>query len=141
MIYFDTAYLAKCYLNEPGSEEVRATAAAEGVVACSGYGRIELMSVFHRNLREGKITRAEWNLILRQFELDESSHLWTWLPVTPGLIENAAQRFKELSASVYLRAADALHLACAAEHGFARFSVTTGTSWPPRRSSGWRDGT
>ena len=118
MKYFDTAYLAKCYLNELGSEQVRAVAATGGAIACCGYGRLELMSVFHRNLREGNITRAEWNLILRQFELDERGHLWTWLPMTPTLIESAAQRFRKLSASVYLRAADALHLACAAEHHY-----------------------
>jgi predicted nucleic acid-binding protein len=118
VIYFDTAYLAKCYLNEPGSEQVRALAASDGRVACCGYGRIELMSVFHRSFREGKLTRVERNLILRQFDLDESNHLWTWLPVTAGLIERAADRFTKLNASICLRAVDALHLACAAEHHY-----------------------
>ena len=118
MIYFDTAYLAKCYLNERGSDQVRSLATAEGRVACCGYGRVELVSVFHRNFREGRLTRTKWNLILRQFDLDESNQLWTWLPVTPDLLEKAAGRFRTLSASTYLRAADALHLACAAEHHY-----------------------
>lgn len=30
MIYFDAAYIAKCYLNEPGAERVRAAASEHG---------------------------------------------------------------------------------------------------------------
>jgi hypothetical protein len=56
MIYFDTAYLAKCYLNEHGSTEVRDLAAQAGRIACSEFGKIELAASFHRNLRQGTIT-------------------------------------------------------------------------------------
>ncbi len=66
MIYFDTAYLAKCYLNEHGSDDVRSLAAGSGRIACCAFGQLELAATLHRNLR----------------------------------------------------AADALHLACALEHGF-----------------------
>ena len=37
MIYFDTAYLAKCYLNEPGSDEVRKLAAESSKIASCAF--------------------------------------------------------------------------------------------------------
>ena len=45
--------------------------------------------------------------------------MWTWFVVTPGLLRHAAARFATLSRTTFLRASDAIHLACAAEHGFA----------------------
>ena len=118
MIYFDTAYLAKCYLNERGSDEVRKLAAESARVACCVFGRLELAATIHRNLREGKITRSQSRVISDQFDLDESNHIWTWLPVTPELLAGATVEFRTIKPSTYLRAADALHLACAVEHGF-----------------------
>jgi predicted nucleic acid-binding protein len=118
MIYFDTAYLAKCYLNEHGSAEVRNLAAGKERVACCAFGRIELAATILRNLREATITRLQNRVILRQFDSDETAHIWTWLPVTPELMAAAAAKFRSLKPSIYLRSADALHLACAVEHGF-----------------------
>ena len=118
MIYFDTAYLAKCYLNEHGSDEVRSVASEAGRVACATFGQIELAATIHRNLREGKISRAESKTVWKQFDLDESNALWSWLEITPELIAVVTRRLRLLKSSVYIRAADALHLACAAEHGF-----------------------
>jgi len=35
VIYFDAAYVAKCYLNEPGADRVREVAyGAEGLASC-----------------------------------------------------------------------------------------------------------
>jgi predicted nucleic acid-binding protein len=118
MIYFDTSYLAKCYLNERGSSEVRELAVADGRVACSAYGRIELASTFHRNLRQGTITAGEFRQIFSQFDHDEENRIWTWFPVNQELLADVVMRFRKLSSSVCLRSGDALHLACAVEHGF-----------------------
>ena len=118
MIYFDTAYLAKCYLNEHGSEEVRKLAGDASSVASCAFGRLELSATIHRNLREGKITRHQSQIIFDQFDLDEFNHIWTWLPVSPELLAGATAKFRVMKPSTYLRAADALHLACAVEHGF-----------------------
>lgn len=118
MIYFDTAYLAKCYLNEDGSDEVRKLASESPRVACCGFGRLELAATIHRNLREGKISRLQWRLILEQFDLDESNRIWTWLPITPQLLANATERYRAMKPATCLRAGDALHLTCASEHGF-----------------------
>ena len=53
-----------------------------------------------------------------QFESDEGDQVWTWLPITPELIAATVVKFRALKLSTDLRAADALHLACAVEHGF-----------------------
>jgi predicted nucleic acid-binding protein len=118
VIYFDTAYLAKCYLNEWGSEEVRALAGRHDRVACCAFGRVELTATFHRNFREGKITGAQRALLFRQLQLDESQRLWIWLPLSAELLAGTADRFESLEASTFLRSGDALHLACAADNGF-----------------------
>src|SRR5450631_2656164 len=99
MIYFDTAYLAKCYLNEHGSEEVRKLAAESARVACCAFGRLELAATIHRNLREGKISRQQCRVIFDQFDLDESNHIWTWLPVTPELLAVATVKFRTMKPS------------------------------------------
>ena len=126
MIYFDTAYLAKCYLNEHGSPEVKELAAEDGRVVCSEYGRIELAATFHRNLRQKSITPAEFRLLWKQFDLDEVNGIWSWLPVNQELLADVTHRFRKLTPSVYLRSADALHLACAVQHGFKKIHSNDG---------------
>ena len=120
MIYFDTAYLAKTYLNEPGSAVVRNYLKSTGErVASSSLARAELATVFHWNLREGRLEAASHELVLQQYQSDLRANLWEWLPVEErfwGLIENC---FSELESSVFLRGADAIHLATAKVHGFS----------------------
>lgn len=126
MIYFDTSYLAKCYLNESGSSQVRELAAADGKVACSAYGRIELAATFHRNLRQKTITPSEFRHLWKQFDHDEEDRIWTWFPANQELLADVVQRFRKLSPKVYLRSGDALHLACAVEHGFKEIHSNDG---------------
>ncbi len=126
MIYFDTAYLAKCYLNEHGSQQVKELAADDGRVACCEYGRIELAATFHRNLRQKSITPAEFRLLWKQFDLDEANRIWSWLPVDQELLADVTRRFRKLSPSVYLRSADGLHLTCAVQHGFKKIHSNDG---------------
>lgn len=120
MIYFDTAYLAKAYLNEPGSAVVRDYLKnSDARVASSSLARAELAAVFHRHLREGRLDAASYTLILNQYQSDLRSNVWEWLPVEErfwGLIEDC---FSELGESVFLRGADAIHLVTAKAHGFS----------------------
>jgi predicted nucleic acid-binding protein len=41
-----------------------------------------------------------------------------WLGVTPGLLEKARQVVLDIPSTAFVRSGDALHLACAEEHGF-----------------------
>jgi predicted nucleic acid-binding protein len=56
--------------------------------------------------------------VLEQFEADCESAVWSWLPISAKLIETLSDRVRKLDRSVFLRSADALHLASAAEQGF-----------------------
>lgn len=118
MSYFDSAFIAKFYLDEPESDAIRALAAGLGRVHCVAYGRIEVASVFHRKLREGAFTERVQREVAAQFADDCAAGVWTWLSVTEALVEEAVRSMTTLPRRVYLRSADALHLACAREHGF-----------------------
>jgi predicted nucleic acid-binding protein len=117
VIYFDTAYLAKCYLNEPGAEKVRTLAEASPVIACCQSGEVELTAVFHRHLREGKLETSAFEIAIAQFLSDQTAGVWTWLPVTKDLLAESSRAFHSLKPSVFLRAADAIHLTCARRNG------------------------
>jgi predicted nucleic acid-binding protein len=117
-MYFDAAYIAKCYLNEPGADRVRALARkADGLGSCE-IARLELAAILKRLLREGLLTRREASATLKEFEKDEHGGVWQWFGVTSELLEQARARISDLPGSVFVRSIDALHLACAAEHGF-----------------------
>ena len=118
MIYFDTAYLLKCYLAEPGHQRVRQLARQLGPVACCELGKIECRAGIHRHLREGKLTLLQAQQLFQLLRQDDAMGLWSWLPLTGRLVELATQAYEHLPASVFLRSADALHLACAVEQGF-----------------------
>ena len=117
MIYFDSCYLAKLYLMESDSARVRARAEASEGLACCAVGRGEVVATFHRHFREKRITQREFRQLAAQVEADLDAGLWTALPVTSALVEAQARRMATLPANVFLRAADALHLACAVEAG------------------------
>jgi predicted nucleic acid-binding protein len=118
MIYFDAAYIAKFYLDEPESDRVRRLAEDSGEVACCVHGRVEVLIAFHRKLRERTFSPRVFAAVLEQFEADCESAVWSWLPISAKLIETLSDRVHKLDRSVFLRSADALHLASAAEQGF-----------------------
>ncbi len=113
MSYWDAAYIAKFYLDEPESDRIRALAEAEGEASCSRFGYLETVSVFHRKMREGTFRRAELRELCDQLEADSAAGLWSWLPVSAAAIELAGATCRDLPKGVTLRAGDALHLATA----------------------------
>ena len=118
MIYFDAAYIAKCYLNEPGAERVRAVAyGADGLASCE-LARLEFASILKRHVREHHVTRREMTAILKEFEEDEKNGVWRWFGVTSELLEKARKAVLDIPNTVFVRSGDALHLACAQEQGF-----------------------
>jgi predicted nucleic acid-binding protein len=115
--YFDAAYVAKFYLDEPESDAVRGLAESLGQVQCAVIGQVEVAAVFHRKFREGAFDAGMFREVTAQFGEDSAQGLWTWLPLQPALVERAAAVFARLPRAVFLRGADALHLTCAQEHG------------------------
>ncbi len=118
MIYFDAAYITKCYVAEPGSEEVLELAQSHPGRACAIHGRAEFFSAIRRHVREANLPRPEAEKVLRQFLLDEAADLWSFLPLHRGVVEAACVHLSALPDAVPCRAADALHLMCAMRNGF-----------------------
>ena len=116
--YYDTAFLLKLYWPENGSAEVRAHAATIDVIVCSLHGRAELMAAAHRKFREGSVTKAQIKALLGQIEADQKAGALYWLPITDDHLQRMSEVFLKAPAYLFLRVADALHLACAATARF-----------------------
>ena len=117
MTYLDTSYLAKLYLDEADAPTVAAWAEGKGDFVCAAHGRLELIVTFKRKQREGAITPTQLGALIRTHEEDEASGLLRWLPLDSTLIRTACECTAKLPPAAFLRTADALHLACAADAG------------------------
>jgi len=116
-VYFDSALIAKFYLNEPGREAIRSLARDAGIVVTSGIAVAEVSAAFHRKLREGSVDRDVFDALQGQFQHDLTNGLWRLIGPTEVLLQQVRTLFLRLDSSVFLRSLDALHLITAkAEH-------------------------
>ncbi len=116
--FFDTSYVVRLYLEDRGYEVVRKFAGAGQFVAAAWHAQAEVVTALHRAFRERKMKHRVLRAALEQFFKDRSDGIYYWLPLTDGVQQRLEAVFREAPATLFLRAADALHLACAAEHGF-----------------------
>ena len=117
MIFVDTTYLVRLYLDEKGSESVRAL--AESVpVASSWHAQAEMLCTFHRAYREGRLDEEGYHAQRSQFSSDQTASTFHWLPITEATLRLLNATLAKASTNIILRAADALHLASAAEQDF-----------------------
>jgi predicted nucleic acid-binding protein len=117
VIYFDTSYLVRLYYADPGADAVRALAATDNI-ACAAHGQVEMIAAFHRKLREGAIKPAAYAALLDQIRAHDQAGAFQWLPQGSEIYARIARVYAKLPSTVDLRAADAIHLATAAEAGF-----------------------
>ena len=116
--YFDTSYLVRLYLRDDGYEAVRELAGSGMAIASAWHAQAEVVAAFHRAFREGRLQQGPYLSVLEQFINDSRDGFYHWLPLTDSIQQRLEQFFWKASNTNFLRAADALHLACAAEHGF-----------------------
>lgn len=119
MIYLDSSYIFKCYINEPGTRRVLSLVQNSSGCGSSLHGRTEFWSGLHRRVCETVTSVHDARKIWRQFEQDEHAGVWRWLPLSDTVIRRACDVFEKLPSDVLLRSGDALHLACAAENRFS----------------------
>jgi predicted nucleic acid-binding protein len=117
MTYWDTSYLAKLYLREAGTDEVLQAFSAQGGLVCGEHGQLELMAALKRNQREGLLTAAQLKMLWRKHAQDLADGLIEYLPLPSQLFQEACETVLQLPPKVFIRAGDALHLACASEAG------------------------
>jgi predicted nucleic acid-binding protein len=119
VLYLDTSYLVRLYTKDAGWEKVRALAKTDSL-ACCIHGQAETVAAFHRKVREGGLTQKNLGTLLAEFDKDSQAGAYRWLPLSPAVVARVASTYANLPPAVALRAADAIHLACAADAGFAK---------------------
>jgi predicted nucleic acid-binding protein len=117
LIYFDTSYIVRLYLEDPGWRTVREVAATDHV-ACCRLGHAEALAAFHRKFREGVLDPRDLRALLGQFEKECDAGAFRWLPLSAVVVSRMREVYAGLPKSVHLRAGDAVHLACAVENRF-----------------------
>ena len=116
--FYDSSYLARFYLDDHGFELVRKHSATVRAITSAWHARAEVVAALHRACREKRMTPRSYLSALDQFSHDQMAGLFRWLPLTDAIQRRLERTYKSAGETVFLRAADALHLACAAEHGF-----------------------
>ncbi len=113
MYYFDSAYVVKCYLNEPDAERVRDLVRTPVPLYSSVLCISEVACAIHRHLREHRLSRRQAGEISARFGDQVHSGVWTLVPASEGLLWDVHRIVKTLPPGVFLRASDAIHLASA----------------------------
>lgn len=109
MLYLDTSSLAKLYVHEPGTDQVRGLVDDATVVATSRIAYAELRAALARRRRERTLTPRDFVAAKRAFEAD-----WPRLvtiEVTAAICHDAG----DLAEQYRLRGFDSVHLASFAE--------------------------
>jgi predicted nucleic acid-binding protein len=117
-LYFDTSYLVRLYLEDNGFEAVRKLAAEAPALASAWHAQAETIAALHRAHREGRFNAEQYLFALNQFKEEQYSSHFLWCALTDKVQARLERAFQSAPPSIFLRSADALHLACAAEHGF-----------------------
>jgi predicted nucleic acid-binding protein len=118
-VYLDSAYIAKCYINEPDSDRVLASIEGAEPLVSSAWCLAEVACAFHRYTREKRLTLAECEKLVRSFLDHVDSGFWRLIPVTDALLDRVSLLVATAPPRLFLRAGDAVHLATAQSLGEA----------------------
>jgi len=116
-VYFDTAYVAKFYREEPDSEAVREIVVNASGVLTSAWTFTELHVVLHRHVREGSLAAKDARLLAERFTSHIEIGMWKLLPVNEGLLRKTGASLLSAPGTLFLRAGDAVHLQTAHDAG------------------------
>ena len=116
-MYLDTCYIAKFYFNEPESARVRDLVRNAEVIQSSLWALTEFHAVLHRRLREGSSSAREVRDIAGLFMDHIDDRLWNLIPVHEALLRRTGALMISAPHDLFLRSADAVHLATAREIG------------------------
>ena len=107
MTYFDTSALIKRFVNEKGSGLVQSILQRRDPIATAKIAYAEIFAGLTRKLREGHVSRSEYDRTCRQVERDWPAYLRVELQDSTLLLA------RDLIQRHPLRGFDAVHLASA----------------------------
>ena len=116
-MYFDTSYIAKFYFNEPESLRVRELVRKADVIHSSLWALAEFHAVLHRRMREGAWSIGDGRKLALRFSEHIEDGLWRLIPINEALLRRTSALMVSAPHDVFIRTADAVHLATAHEIG------------------------
>jgi predicted nucleic acid-binding protein len=116
-MYFDTAYIAKFYFNEPESPRVRALVRKADTIQSSLWALAEFHAVLHRRIREGASSPSDARELALRFSEHIEDGLWNLIPVNEALLRRTSALLVSGPGDLFIRTADAVHLTTAHEIG------------------------
>jgi predicted nucleic acid-binding protein len=119
-LYFDSSYLFRLYFTEAGSEDVQRLAGTAQRIASAWHGRAELATTLLRKRREAALGDHAVQEIRHQIRDDREHGLVLFLDHSEAITARLERVLERAPKTTFIRAADALHLACAAEHGYGQ---------------------
>jgi len=90
MYYFDSAYVVKCYLNDPDSERVRDLVRTPVPLYSSALCISEVTCAIHRRYRERQLTRKQMLDTTAAFRSHIELGTWTLVPLSESLLMGRA---------------------------------------------------
>jgi predicted nucleic acid-binding protein len=93
MVYFDTSYLVRIYIDDEGFDLVRSLLDTSPI-ASSFHGEIETIAAFHRVYREKRITRNHYLQLRNQFQDDSQAGAYAWLSAVRELVPKLAEVYQ-----------------------------------------------
>jgi predicted nucleic acid-binding protein len=118
-VYFDSAYLVKCYIRDKDSRKVVGLVQSAETVYSSALCIAEVSCALHRGVREKAVTRGQAADLRRTFSEDLSSGIIQLIAVSDTILRSVETVAAGLPTSIFLRAGDAIHLASAQSAGFS----------------------
>jgi predicted nucleic acid-binding protein len=118
-VYFDSAYLVKCYIEEPDSSKLLGLLQSAEAVYSSAVCIAEIACALHRSVRERIITREHADYARQAFSKDSSRGIVQLISLSEDILRAVETVTARLPSTIFLRAGDALHLASAQHEGFA----------------------
>jgi predicted nucleic acid-binding protein len=116
-VYFDTSYIAKFYLNEPESAGIRELVRKADAIRSSAWAFAEFHAVLVRHTRENALLLSDARALAARFSDHIEAGLWNLAPVTESLLRRTSVFMLSAPDDVFIRTADAVHLATALETG------------------------
>ncbi|MEO8099320.1 MAG: type II toxin-antitoxin system VapC family toxin [Acidobacteriota bacterium] len=117
-IYLDTAYVAKVYLNETDSLQVRKLIQSAAASYTSALTVAELACTFHRHRRESTLDQRTERLVRDKFLEDVDAERWLMVPVSDRILRRVELLARTMPSDTLLRAGDAIQLVSAMDAGF-----------------------